>query len=72
MTAAFIFAEALTSRVLSQPNFLADAASQTTLLATGAVLLFAGALLVALEHHRVKRVEQRWLTEHPDQSLHTR
>ncbi len=40
-TAAFIFAEALTSRVLSQPNFLADAASQTTILATSAVLLFA-------------------------------
>ena len=40
-TAAFIFAEALNSRVLSQPNFLADAASQTTMLATGALLLFA-------------------------------
>ena len=40
-TAAFIFAEALNSRVLSQPNFLADAASQTTMLATSAVLLFA-------------------------------
>jgi hypothetical protein len=35
-TAAFIFAEALNSRVLSQPNFLADAASQTTALATSA------------------------------------
>ena len=30
-------------------------------------LVTAGALLIALEHHRVKRVEQRWLTEHPDQ-----
>lgn len=40
-TAAFIFAEAITSGVLSQPNFLADASSQTTMLATGALLLFA-------------------------------
>jgi hypothetical protein len=40
-TAAFISAEALNSKVLSQPNFLADAASQTTMLATGALLLFA-------------------------------
>ena len=40
-TAAFIFAEALNSRVLSQPNFLAAASSQTTMLATGALLLFA-------------------------------
>jgi hypothetical protein len=40
-TAAFISAEALSSKVLSQPNFLADAASQTTLLATSALLLFA-------------------------------
>ena len=39
-TAAFIFAEAIISRVLSQPNFLADASSQTTMLATGALLLF--------------------------------
>jgi Domain of unknown function (DUF4386) len=39
-TAAFIFAEALNSRVLSQPNFLAQASSQTTQLATGAVMLF--------------------------------
>ena len=28
-------------------------------------LVTAGALLVTLEHHRVKRVEQRWLDEHP-------
>jgi hypothetical protein len=40
-TAAFISAEALNSKVLSRPNFLADAASQTTMLATGALLLFA-------------------------------
>ncbi|HSU35626.1 MAG TPA: DUF4386 domain-containing protein [Propionibacteriaceae bacterium] len=40
-TAAFIFAEALNSKVLSQPDFLADAASQTAMLATGALLLFA-------------------------------
>jgi hypothetical protein len=39
-TAAFIVAEALNSQVLSQPNFLADASSQTTLLATGALMLF--------------------------------
>ncbi len=40
-TAAFIFAESIISRVLSRPDFLADASSQTTMLATGAVLLFA-------------------------------
>lgn len=40
-TAAFIFAEAITSGVLSRPNFLTDASSQTTMLATGALLLFA-------------------------------
>ena len=39
-TAAFIFAEAINSRMLSQPNFLADASSQTTMWATGALLLF--------------------------------
>ena len=39
-TAAFIFAEAINSRVLSQPNFLVDASSQTTMWATGALLLF--------------------------------
>jgi len=32
-------------------------------------LVTAGALLVTLEHQRVKRVEQRWLTEHPDRHL---
>jgi Domain of unknown function (DUF4386) len=40
-TAAFIFAEAFTSRVLSQPNFLVAASSQTFALATAAVLLLA-------------------------------
>lgn len=40
-TAAFIFADALSSGVLSQPNFLAGASSQTTVLATSALLLFA-------------------------------
>src|SRR5918912_1208163 len=39
-TAAFIFAEAITSGVLSQPDFLAVASSETTVLATGALLLF--------------------------------
>jgi hypothetical protein len=39
-TAAFIFAGAITSGVLSQPNFLAAASSDTTALATGALLLF--------------------------------
>jgi hypothetical protein len=40
-TAAFIFAEALNSKVLRQPDFLTDASSRTSVLATGAVLLFA-------------------------------
>jgi Domain of unknown function (DUF4386) len=39
-TAAFIFSEAIISRLLSQPNFLADASPQTTMYATGALLLF--------------------------------
>ncbi|MDX1888155.1 protein UsfY [Mycolicibacterium sp. 050158] len=29
-------------------------------------LVTAGAILITLEHHRVKRVEQRWLADHPD------
>jgi len=33
-------------------------------------LVTAGALLVTVEHHRVKRVEQRWLREHPTPSSH--
>ncbi|MET0452270.1 MAG: protein UsfY [Mycobacterium sp.] len=28
-------------------------------------LVTAGAILIALEHRRVKRVEARWMTEHP-------
>ena len=39
-TAAFIFAEAIMSGVLSQPNFLVAASSQTIALAMAAVLLF--------------------------------
>lgn len=35
-------------------------------------LVTAGALLVALEHRRVKQVEQRWLHDHPDQQLPAR
>lgn len=34
-------------------------------------LVTAGALLIALEHHRVKRVERRWLTDHPDPHPHS-
>lgn len=40
-TAAFIFADAIVSGILGQPNFLAEASSQTAMLATGALLLFA-------------------------------
>ncbi|HYO01847.1 MAG TPA: protein UsfY [Mycobacterium sp.] len=29
-------------------------------------LVTAGAILIALEHHRVKRVEERWLADHRD------
>ncbi len=29
-------------------------------------LVTAGALLIALEHQRVKRVEKRWQQEHPE------
>ncbi len=29
-------------------------------------LVTAGALLVAIEHQRVKRVERQWLADHPD------
>lgn len=29
-------------------------------------LVTAGALVITLEHQRVKRVERRWLSEHPD------
>lgn len=33
-------------------------------------LVTAGAILITLEHHRVKRVEQRWLAEHPTSGRH--
>lgn len=33
-------------------------------------LVTAGALLDVLEHGRVKRVERRWLREHPDSHPH--
>ncbi len=29
-------------------------------------LVTAGALLVTIEHQRVKRVERRWMSDHPD------
>lgn len=29
-------------------------------------LVTAGALLITLEHQRVKRVERQWMAEHPD------
>lgn len=35
-------------------------------------LVTAGALLVTLEHQRVKRVERRWLSEHPDRTPNLR
>lgn len=37
------------------------------MLGSGAAgLLIAGGLLIMAEHHRVQRVERRWLAEHPD------
>jgi len=33
-------------------------------------LVTAGAVLIAFEHHRVMKVEQRWLAEHPDGHPH--
>jgi hypothetical protein len=30
-----------------------------------AALVTAGGLLIAFEHHRVKKVEQHWMVEHP-------
>ena len=33
-------------------------------------LVTAGGLLIALEHRRVKRVEERWFTDHPDRRPH--
>lgn len=38
-------------------------------LIAGAVVT-AGALAIAVEHHRVKRVERRWLDEHPERVRH--
>lgn len=32
-------------------------------------LVTAGALLITLEHQRVKRVERRWMAEHPHPHL---
>ncbi|UGT91937.1 LapA family protein [Mycobacterium ostraviense] len=37
-----------------------------TLGSAAAGLLIAGGLLIMAEHHRVQRVERRWLAEHPD------
>jgi hypothetical protein len=34
-------------------------------------LVTAGTLLVTLEHQRVKRVERRWMTDHPDRAPHS-
>lgn len=33
-------------------------------------LVTAGAILITLEHRRVKRVEDLWLAEHPNHHLH--
>ena len=33
-------------------------------------LVTAGALLIALEHQRVKRVERQWLADHPEPHRH--
>jgi hypothetical protein len=33
-------------------------------------LVTAGAILITLEHQRVKRVERRWLADHPDNGPH--
>ncbi|MBX7432625.1 LapA family protein [Mycobacterium sp. Y57] len=35
-------------------------------------LVTAGALLVTLEHQRVKRVERQWLADHPERTPHLR
>lgn len=35
-------------------------------------LVTAGAILITLEHMRVKRVERRWMAEHPDARLQVR
>jgi hypothetical protein len=36
--------------------------------AAGAMVL--GGLLIGMEHHRVKRVEARWMADHPDRHHH--
>ena len=36
------------------------------LVAVAAGLLIAGGLTIMVEHHRVRRVERQWLSEHPD------
>lgn len=33
-------------------------------------LVTAGALVITFEHLRVKRVEERWLADHPERRLH--
>ena len=58
MIAGFIAATAYGHHGLQLPlGFIAGA------------LVTAGAILIALEHHRVKRVEQRWMAAHPDPRL---
>ncbi|MET0475212.1 MAG: protein UsfY [Mycobacterium sp.] len=37
---------------------------------TAGALVTGGAILITLEHLRVKRVEQRWLSEHPHGGPH--
>jgi hypothetical protein len=32
-------------------------------------LVTAGAILIAIEHHRVKRVEAKWTADHPERHL---
>jgi hypothetical protein len=43
---------------------------QLTLGFIAGALVTAGAILITLEHLRVKRVERRWLAEHPDRARH--
>lgn len=37
-----------------------------TLVSVAAGLLIAGGLAITVEHRRVRRVERRWLADHPD------
>jgi len=55
---------------LTHDSLLAQAKGDVRNLA--GALVTAGALLITLEHQRVKRVERRWLAEHPDRSPHLR